>query len=367
MRVMLVAEACGSLAQLQNELHAAGRHWELLGAADTKSALARLEQGAVDVVIASLGLPGSDGMQLLRLMRMRYPDVIRLALTDSGDRQAAVRAMDVAHQCVAQPCQPLQVADVVERAVALRHLLHSAELRRIIGQVERLPSAPRMYMQLRGILGDGECDARSVCELLDQDPGLTAKVLQMANSALFSGGAAIHSVQQALMRIGLDALRIVVLTNEVFDAHRGPALADLRRRAVMASHLAARMAEPHEREQARTAALLAEVGLLVPAVEALCAAEAGRSACAPTPTEVGAYLLGLWGLPLGIVEAVAHHRQPMRVAQSHFGVLGIVHVAAALSRGEAPDADYVTMMGVTERVAVWTRRARDLSNVEDDL
>lgn len=365
-RVMVTKAAHDSLARLRGELANLGRHWDLSAASDTKAALAGMEETRVDVLVARLGLSDPDGIQLLRLVRLQHPEVIRLALTDEGDRATAIRAMDVAHQCVSNPCDPPRLIETIERTVAVRHLLDSPQLRRIIGQVDRLPSAPRMYMQLRSILGDSECDTRSVCDLLDQDPALTGKVLQVANSALFSGGAAIHSVQQALMRIGLETLRIVVLTNEVFDAHRSGALAALRKRAMKASQLAARMAPPHERELARTAALLAEVGMLVPGVEALCAAEAGRSDSPPSPVEVGAYLLGLWNLPLGIVEAVAHHRQPLRVSQTHFGVLGIVHVATALSRGEAPDADYVSAMGMTDRVALWTRRAADLDDVEDE-
>ncbi len=366
MRVMLVDTACPSLENVRQQLADSGRSWELVHARDNRDALAQAERG-MDAIVADLGSPAAASLELLRMMRLRHPEVIRLALTDIEHREMAVRAMDIAHQCMERPCDTLLMSEAIERAVALRHLLDSRELRRVIGQVERLPSAPRMYMRLRGVLGDSECGARSVCELLDQDPALTAKVLQMANSALFSGGAQLHSVHQALMRIGMDTLRIAVLANEVFDAHHGPKLAVLRRRAVRAAQLAAGMAPPRERDLARTAALLAEVGLLVPGVEALCAAEVGRSTSPPTPTHVGAYLLGLWGLPSSMVEAVAHHRQPSRVAQTHFGVLGIVHVATALARGEAPDADYVTTMGLSDRVATWTRRAADLGDLEEDL
>lgn len=366
MRVMFVDSVGASIENVHQQLAESGRSWDLVHAHDTRDALAQADKAGMDAIIADLGPPASPGLELLRAMRMRHPEVIRLALADVEQRDLAVRAMDVAHQCLVRPCDPLFMRETVERAVALRDLLGSRELQRVIGKVDRLPSAPRMYMQLRGILGDAECAARSVCELLAQDPALSTKVLQMANSALFSGGAKLHSVHQALMRIGMDALRIAVLANEVFDAHHGPALAVLRRRAVKASQLAYRIAEPHVRELARTAALLAEVGLLVPGVDALCAAQAGRSEAPPTPTLVGAYLLGLWGLPNCVVEAVAHHRQPSQVPQSHFGVLGIVHVATFLARGEALDGDYLASMGVTERVAGWKRRADDMGDADDD-
>jgi HD-like signal output (HDOD) protein len=46
--------------------------------------------------------------------------------------------------------------------------------------------------------------------------------------------------------------------------------------------------------------------------------------------EVGAYLLGIWGLPYSVIEAVAHHHQPHRVAQNQFDVLAALAIADAL-------------------------------------
>ena len=60
--------------------------------------------------------------------------------------------------------------------------------------------------------------------------------------------------------------------------------------------------------------------------------EDGESAPGPAVThaEVGGYLLGIWGLPYPIVEAVANHHVPGRVASSGFDALTAVHVANGL-------------------------------------
>jgi HD-like signal output (HDOD) protein len=85
---------------------------------------------------------------------------------------------------------------------------------------------------------------------------------------------------------------------------------------------------------------------------------------------LGGYLLGIWGLPCPVVEAVAHHHFPSTVAPSTFDALGAVHVsnilvhcAAAnddLARGRAfaeLDHAYLERVGVTSSVPLWNELA----------
>ena len=84
-----------------------------------------------------------------------------------------------------------------------------------------------------------------------------------------------------------------------------------------------------------------------------------------THAEVGGYLLGLWGLPYPIVEAVANHHEPGRVPGKEFGVLAATHVAKALvheHRGravESPlDTAYLTHLGVVDKLTEWRELAQ---------
>ena len=69
--------------------------------------------------------------------------------------------------------------------------------------------------------------------------------------------------------------------------------------------------------------------------------------------EAGAYLLGLWGLPMPIVEAVAHHQQPGRMRMSGFWVAGAVHVASALVAGTPVDEAYLRSVGQIDKLPKW--------------
>lgn len=362
MRVMFVGRQAQSMAAMEQALRDAGCHWHVPLAQTFNQAMAQLQRAPVDVVMVDLQAPGVDGGSLLRLVQAHYPQVIRVALAERPHAGAPLGVLDdTVHQYLPQSCDARAVAEMVRHTVALRDRLSSVELQRVIGQVERLPSAPRVYMQLRGLLGDPQVHAKALSDLLDRDPALTTKVLQLANSAYFTSGTAVTGVAQAVLRVGVDAMRLAVLANEVFDAHRGEAIAALRARAVFASQLAARIASGSDRESARTAALLSYAGGLVPGVEALCAAQAGHSARPPVPEDVGAYLLGLWGLPPLIVEAVAYHARPREVPQRRFGVLGTAHVAVALANGGEVDMAYLRDVGMAERWPRWQRMAQVLA------
>jgi len=76
---------------------------------------------------------------------------------------------------------------------------------------------------------------------------------------------------------------------------------------------------------------------------------------------VGAYLLGLWGLPESVVEAVAFHNHPGQQREVVFGVLSLVHVASGLvnqasqvkSLANAIDLEYLTAVDKEERLESW--------------
>ena len=85
--------------------------------------------------------------------------------------------------------------------------------------------------------------------------------------------------------------------------------------------------------------------------------------------EVGAYLLGLWGLPFTVVEAVAYHHRPMDVPHDNFDVVDVVYVASALGEEAVLDpkrpgaykldVDYLTKLGVADSLPAWRTLSRE--------
>jgi HD-like signal output (HDOD) protein len=207
-------------------------------------------------------------------------------------------------------------------------------------------------------MASADADAKTVSKIVNQDPALVAKVLQVANSAFFCRAKPVADIVTAITHVGLDTLRALVLLMEVCgngDA-RSSALRETSLRAMrIAEHVAIGNREAFE---GTTAALLCKIARLIPNLDDQCALADARDEGHFGYAEVGAYLLGSWGLPMAVVEAVACHAVPsIGAGGKTFGATGIAHVASMLAIGAPPDMDYLEHCGVAGKLAGWNDAA----------
>src|SRR5690606_38019422 len=198
------------------------------------------------------------------------------------------------------------------------------------------------------LIRDPEIGLTRIADELSQDPALVARVLRLCNSAYFSAGREITDVRSAVARLGLQTVHQVVLASETFGHAEGLAVIErefMQDRALRISRLAAKVLPGSSAEQASTAGLLVEVGRLLPPPQ--------DGSLIPDYAQAGAYLLGLWGLPMPIVEAVAFHRQPRRMHGTGFWITGALHVAAGLVMGDPLDEAYLHSVGMLGKVPQW--------------
>jgi HD-like signal output (HDOD) protein len=259
-----------------------------------------------------------------------------------------MQALDNAHRLLRMPLDAGELIEAVESLTDLRELLGNTELKRRIGAIGSLPPPPRVYIELTQLLRDPDASNAEIADVLAQDPAIAAKVLRLCNSAYFSGGRQITDFRSAVTRLGHQSIRRLVLASETFGSIQSASRIDrdaLQDRALRTSRLAGRLLAGASAELAATAGLLTEIGLLLPGVEA------GSDGL--HYAEAGAYLLGLWGLPMPIVEAVAYHHNPGRVRSGGFWVTGAVHVASALVAGTDVDEAYLRTVGVHDKLPRW--------------
>jgi len=68
---------------------------------------------------------------------------------------------------------------------------------------------------------------------------------------------------------------------------------------------------------------------------------------------VGAYLLGLWGFPELIVEALAWHHSPSKCGETSLGLCGLVHIGDQLAHGRDIEPGYLESIGLAEHLCEW--------------
>jgi HD-like signal output (HDOD) protein/ActR/RegA family two-component response regulator len=369
MQVMFVDDEYRVLSGIERAFAMRDTGWECRFCTSGEEALASLQHHPADVVASDMRMPFMDGAEFLSRVRERWPGTLRIILSGYSDPATTARMLDVAHQFVAKPCNNATLLAIVKNALSLRSLLDDQSVIELIGRVSRLPTAPKLFFELNRLVANPATSIPTIIAPIIRDPALGAKVLQLGNSAYFTRGQPVRDVAEAVRHLGLDQVRLLVLASQVFaGAEESPRVVELQTRALLASRIASQIAMQVGEQPglAATAALLARLGLLIPGLDSP-EAECARTRCELSlHATVGAYLLGLWGLPLDIVHAVALHTDPGLIATSEFGLTGVVHVAVALANDKEPDLGYLQRVDVMEQLPSWQATALSLKGDHDE-
>lgn len=360
-RILFVDDEPQLLDGLRDLLSKQRRQWDMVFALGGQAALVECARAPFDVVVSDIRMPGMDGVALLTQIKQRYPATARIVLSGHAERDATVKALPVAHQFLSKPCEADTLRTVVDRACRLQRLLHDDAVRRVVGRLDRLPSVPRTYWELTQAAATADVGMADLGKIVEKDAAMTVKVLQLVNSSYFGLPRKQASVRQAVAYLGIELLKSLVLSAHVFATATPKieafSMNRLQEESVLTARIAKRILGDHESAmEAYTAALVHEVGQIVLAIsiperfgDAIRASEShGRALhlvehdlLGVTHAEVGAYLLGLWGLPLSIVEAVANHHAPHLVPASELA--SVLHVADAYA--QHPGGDDPTLGG----------------------
>ncbi|MEA3177112.1 MAG: hypothetical protein QOI59_635 [Gammaproteobacteria bacterium] len=357
--ILFVDDERPVLDGLRSRLHRLHTKWNMEFVDSGAQALEQMQTRPYDVIVTDMRMPAMDGAKLLEIVSARWPQAIRIVLSGYADLAQTTRLVPFAHQYLSKPCQPQQLENVIERCLLLHELLNQPRLREIVGRVRKLPSLPRIYVALQSIVRDEHVTLGDVAALVAADSALAARVLQIVNSAFFRLPRKLSNIEQAVSYLGFQAIRNLAMSVEIFSQWPGSSCAglDLNRLQQHAHTVAAAAgaltAKTPLADDAMLAGLLHDIGYWILAQEcpdelsnavelavstdiALHAAE--TRIIGASHAEIGAYLLGIWGLPYSVVEAVAHHHQPARVEHSSFDVLAAIVIGHSLVEmdGESP-------------------------------
>ncbi|WHZ15306.1 MAG: hypothetical protein OJF52_002149 [Nitrospira sp.] len=362
--------------------------WNMTFVTSGADALKTLEQAPFDVVVSDMRMPGMDGAQLLNEVHRRYPHIVRIVLSGQSDQALTYRAIEATHQYLAKPCEVDILRMTVMRACVLREALGSDTLRGVVSGMQQIPSRPSLYAEIRKEAESEHASLKTIGAIISRDMGMTTKILQLVNSAYFGLPRNVATPEQAVNMLGLDTIKALVLTAQVFSSFSSSwdsfiSLDRLWAESLEAGLLARAIAKAEQAstlmiDQAYTAGLLHDVGILVFVAnmrerynailnaahdQNLILSTLERQEVGATHAEVGAHLLGLWGLGDPIVEAVAFHHRPGECVGETFTPLTAVHVANALQREQsrqgrenAPseiDSTYLDKLHMTDRLQHW--------------
>lgn len=389
-RILFVDDEPMVLGGLRNMLRSQRREWDMVFAPGPEEALAELERASFDIIVTDMRMPGMDGNALLAIVKKRWPGMVRFILSGHTDLEALLQSVSLAHQFLAKPCDPEVLKSALERACTVQNVLNNSTLIKMVGEIDRLPSAPRIYLALSQALVNPEVQMDELARIVEQDIAMCAKLMQIVNSAFFGVRQRITDIHQAVKYLGIAMLKNLVLSIEIFNSFEnephpvGISLGALQNHSLLTAQLAEHLL-PQRTKDAFMAGMLHDVGILVLAYyraqefsevmakvkeEGLPQEQVERAYWGVTHAEVGAYLLGLWGLPWPIVEAVAFHHSPWKISREGVDLPDALYIADVLAHQVARadseanaqfEPGYIEGKSLVDAMPGWRHLALDLA------
>lgn len=389
-RILFVDDEESVLTGLGRLLRPMRNEWDMEFVSSGATALKRMAEAPFDVIVSDMRMPGMNGAELLNEVMRLYPKTIRLILSGYADRETILKCVGSTHQYLSKPCEGDALKATILRATQLEDSLKNDELRSLVARCSVLPTVPALYSQIVEALEDPEVDTDRIGTIIAKDGAVTARILKLVNSAFFGHGREIADPADAVAYLGTDTIKSLVLFDNAFSPKQpmkveGFSIENLSKHALQVANAAKVVAsyEAAERklvDEAYVAGLLHDVGILVFAAnlpqeyqqtiklareEKLTLAAAEKRTFAADHADVGGFLLGLWGLPVPVVEAIALHHHPGIAPQKEFAPLTALHVGNALAAREypsvagiptlEPDHDYLISLGLEHRLSSWRR------------
>ena len=393
-RILFVDDEPAVLNGLRRALRRLSAEWDMEFVSSGAAALAKLAEAPFDIIVSDMRMPGMTGAQLLARVRDEYPHTGRIVLSGDACDDDAAAVSRIAHQSMFKPVERDDLQMAVKRVIEMLKTSTDHRQRAGVAGIGSLPSLPQLYTELSRAAASENCTLTQIARVISRDMAMTAKLLQLVNSAFFGVGRRISSIEKTVAMLGVIRIKAIVLTEHVFNEFRPrdgalpfPAEA-LWRHSYLVAQTARAISDAEQQrgdrmDQAFTAGLLHDIGVLV-----LAAPDAQRSASlleatsvtidaddeqldmspmGPHHPEVGGQLLGLWGLPRRIVEAVSLHDNPSALEFDGMCAVTAVHAADALvgehltaalpqdweGIGCTLDTAYLERIGLLERVDHW--------------
>ncbi|HSP01820.1 MAG TPA: HDOD domain-containing protein, partial [Thioalkalivibrio sp.] len=260
---------------------------------------------------------------------------------------------------------------------------------KVFRATEGLPSLPQVLVRILDALQGGEADFQELAGVLLHDSAMSARVIAVANSSFYSRGGPCNSVERALLSLGLDTVKTLILTASIkqlfgqFNQGHRAYLKQVWRHTLITASLAqvlATLTRYPRPEEAYLCGLLVDVGQLAllsaeearywPMLQAVQDSpellKAEREAFGQSHCDLAGEYMEAWGLGSFMADAVRYHLEPVsRVLDAHH-LVKLVNLAHVLGRqdelSDAAIATADTLFGLNEGL---TRELR--GRIADDV
>ena len=386
-RILLIDDDAEALADLQRKLESAPNRWDIETQSDPTKALDTILLDPPNVVICDQHMADTCGADFLKEIESKHPQIQTFIIADPETKELLDSGTGGSFQYLPKPCPKDTLLRELQRVVALDDWLGREKIKTIVSSISDFPSLPPMYMKVVNAVNSPTASTDKIADAIMGDIAITAKLLQTVNSSFFGLDEKVSDISHAISVLGIENVKNIVLAIQVFGRMKDAdlqALIDQLWHHSMSVATAAKRIVKYETgsekaaEEAYTSGLFHDLGKLVlikslpdqynearelAASDKIPAWEAENKVIGCNHADIGAYLLGRWGMPVSIIEATALHHNPSDSFSSEFSSLAAVHAGNAIvwarHPGEEPHPDsvpneeYLAHIGRISRWDAW--------------
>lgn len=388
--ILFVDDNENILSGIQRQLRPYREQWQLFFAHNGPQALELLAKQPIDLIVSDMQMPDVRGDQLLKQVSELYPATVRMILSGYADDETLKAGLEVAHQYVSKPCSAEMLREVIAQVFKIQACVTNPKIISGIGDINQLPSLPKIYNELNAIITKENTTSRDIAEIFARDMVLSAKLLQLVNSPYFGLNRKISSLTEAINLIGVKKLNSLVLSAHVKSAFpvSNPQMQqymeyiwqDAARVSDLSKLIALSEQQLEDRpDQAYLGGLLHNLGLLIflsrdgDKLNALI--EQTKNTQIPVSDletsifgfnrcEAAAYVLSLWKIPPRVIEAILLQKIPNDSDYDGVNALTAVHTASCLLKPSVMegcdrlfeidlDTRYLERINKLERLTHW--------------
>ncbi|MGE4298470.1 MAG: HDOD domain-containing protein [Desulfovibrionaceae bacterium] len=336
-RILFVDDEIMVLKGLRRMLSPLRAEWDMQFSDNAEDALAIMAHTPVDVLVTDWHMPNTNGVCLLQEVARKHGGTVRIILSGQslggqGD------CMFHAHQVLYKPCDFATLQAVIQGIGNTDALLGNGLVKQETARLHALPPLPAVYQEVVREMGKPVPALPRIAAIIRCDPAISSRILGIVNSISFGLRSRVSSLEHAIAMLGLNTVRSIIVAMHcvsIHDAAPEPSfsLSMLWDHCIRTAGLVKTLASQSKKEKDASEScfiggMLHDMGKIALAAlfpkeyahvirsvqqDALTVFEAERLLFGTTHADVGAYILGLWGMPESIVNLVATHHAPDRI------------------------------------------------------
>jgi len=245
------------------------------------------------------------------------------------------------------------------------------KVRQVVSNIQNLPTPPIVFHQIQKVINDPDCSAAKIAAILAEDPAMSVKVLKLTNSAFYGLSREVNSVKQAVVIVGIEAIKNLVLSASVLDMFKGKDIDQEAQekfwRHSLATGYCCRILSRKlksrgiiDQETAFSAGLLHDLGKIVfscflkDEFKLLNEArdldrtsqdfELENKTLGFNHSQIGGFLAVLWKLPQILGEAITYHHNPQELIDEN-PLVYLVHISNYIAKKTFYDRDDQAFIG----------------------